>query len=78
MPDDIRDLQPSETSALLENNNNPTVASYVNGITERERGVNNVDDTPIPEELPSVQLILVLLAVWVTNNIHPTIENSVH
>lgn len=78
MPDNIRDLQPSETSALLGNVDNPTVASYADGITERER-VDNVDDTPIPEGLPSVQLIFVLLAVWVTNNIYPAIEySSVH
>lgn len=78
MPGDIQDPQPGETSALLKDNNSPTVASYVDDITERERHVDNVDDTPIPEELPSVQLILVLLAVWVANNIHPTIEYSVH
>lgn len=63
MPVDIRD-PPDETSALLGDNNN---ASYVDCIAESITGydVNNANDTPVPEELPSIQLIVVLLAVWV-------------
>lgn len=76
MPGDIRDPQPDETSALLGGGNN-TVASYVDGIAERITDANNVDETPIPEELPSVQLIIVLLSVWVTNKIYLIIEYSV-
>lgn len=60
---------PDETSALLGGNNS---VSHVDGITER-RDVNNADDTPIPKELPSLQLIVVLLAVWVRNKIPPMI-----
>lgn len=60
---------PDETSALLGDNNS---VSHVDGITGR-RDVNNADDTPIPEELPLVQLIVVLLAVWVRNKTPPTI-----
>lgn len=56
---------PDEASALLGDNNN---VSHVDGITER-RDVNDADDTPISEELPSLQLIVVLLAVWVRNKL---------
>lgn len=77
MPGGIRDPQPDETSALLRGGNNTTVASYVDDIAERITDANNVDETPIPEELPSVQLIIVLLSVWVTNKIYPVIEYSV-
>lgn len=68
MPANIR-CPADETSALLGDNNN---ASHVDDTTERY-DVNNADDTPIPEELPSVQLIVVLLAVWVRNKIRPMI-----
>lgn len=56
MPVDIRDPT-DETSALLRGNNN-AIAENITGYD-----VNN--DTPVPEELPSIQLVVVLLAVWV-------------
>lgn len=79
MPENTRapELQADETSPLLGDINNATTTDNGGDITEciTRNAENNVKDSPLPQELTLAKLVVIMLAVWVRNIIHPMAES---